>query len=68
MVKPKPIIETEVRAQDSNVRTFERSLRIQESCVEIKLRLLPEALLDAPAAEPASGVSSIFVSSTRCGG
>ena len=41
MVNPKPIIETEVRAQASSVRRFERSLRIQESCVDIRLSELP---------------------------
>src|SRR5215216_1343073 len=41
MVKPKPIIETEVRAQANNVRRLARSLRCQESWVEIRLRFGP---------------------------
>ena len=34
MVNPKPIIATAVRAQANSVRRLERSLRIQESCVD----------------------------------
>src|SRR3954453_1665507 len=38
MVKPKPIIETDVRTQERSVRRFERSLRIQDICAERRSR------------------------------
>jgi hypothetical protein len=38
MVKPKPTFQTEVLAQESRVRRFDRSLRIQEHWVLVRLR------------------------------